>query len=515
MTHDLSDTLDAALDRLQAGEPLPIILACYSAEAEDLTPLLSAAASLGALQAVELPAPEVQLADRNEFLGQIAEFRGQAVSLSPLARLKGWIAHSFPWFVSQPSSSRKEQRRMSVLLAKIALVVSLAFGSTGGALAVAADSLPGSPLYPAKLGMEEMRLNLAADPADQAALQLSLAQTRAQEMEQVALAGGVPDEPTLTRLQTHLNAGLSLAAQLPDEAMHGWLIQAQQMIQAQEQALTQTQARVAGPAQEPLQQASRYLHQAGQEVEAGLQDPQTFRWRHGENRPSDVTPQPTPSPVPDPTGTPGPATPCPNGDCQPVGDQHRYGPQAEQPGPGAPGGNPDGTCTDCQPVGDENRYGPQPEQPGPGAPGGNPDGTCTDCQPAGDQNQYGPQPEQPGPGTPGGNPDGTCTDCQPAGDQNQYGPQADQPGPGAPGGNPDGTCTDCQPAGDQNQYGPQPEQPGPGAPGGNTDGTCTDCQPAGDQNQYGSQPEQSTTPSSSGGQSGSGGNGGGQSGGRH
>jgi hypothetical protein len=484
MTQDLSDTLDAALDRLQAGEPLPTILTRYPAMAEDLAPLLSAATSLGALQAVEMPAPEARLADRNEFLGQIAEFRGQAVSLSPLARLKGWIAHSLPWLAPQPSSYRKEQRRMSVFLAKIALVVSLAFGSTGGALAVAANSLPDSPLYPAKLGMEEVRLNLAADPADQAALQLSLAQTRAQEMEQIALAGGVPNEATLARLQTHLNTGLSLTAQLSDEAMHGWLIQAQQMIQAQEQAMAQTQARVAGPAQEPLQRASRYLNQVGQEVETGLQDPQTFRWRHGENRPSDAAPQPTPSPVPNPNDTPGPATPCPNGDCQPAGDQHQYGPRPEQPGPGAPGGNPDGTCTDCQPVGDQNRYGPEPELPGPGAPGGNPDGTCTDCQPAGDQHQYGPQPEQ--------------------------------PGPGAPGGNPDGTCTDCQPVGDQNQYGPQPEQPGPGAPGGNSDGTCTDCQPAGDQ-MHGSPPEQPTSSSSSGGQSGgnSNGNGGGKGGGRH
>jgi hypothetical protein len=427
MTQDLSDTLDAALGRLQAGESLPAVLAHYPALAQDLAPLLGAATSLGALQAVEMPAPEARLADRNAFLGQVAEFRGQAVSLSPLARLKGWIAHSLPWLVSQPSSYRKEQRRMSVLLAKIALVVSLAFGSTGGALAVAADSLPDSPLYPVKLGMEDVRLNMAADPADQAALHLTLAQTRAQEMEQVALAGGVPDEAMLARLQMHMGAGLDLAAQLSDTAMHGWLIQAQQMIQAEEQSMARAQARVAGPAQEPLQQASRYLNQAGQEVAAGLQDPQTFRWRHGENRPSDVTPQPTPSPVPDPTGTPGPATPCPNGDCQPVGDQNRYGPRPEQPGPGAPGGNPDGTCTDCQPAGDQNRYGPQPELPGPGAPGGNPDGTCTDCQPAGDQNQYGPQPEQPGPGAPGGNPDSTCTDCQPAGDQNQPGPQPEQP----------------------------------------------------------------------------------------
>ena len=145
MTQDISDTLDAALDRLQAGEPLPAILAHDPAAAEDLAPLLSAATSLGALRAIEMPAPEARLADRNAFLGQIAEFRGQAVSVGRLARLKGWIARSLPWLNFQPSSYRKEQRRMSVLLAKAALVISLAFGSTGGALAMAANSLPDSP----------------------------------------------------------------------------------------------------------------------------------------------------------------------------------------------------------------------------------------------------------------------------------------------------------------------------------------------------------------------------------
>jgi len=113
MTQDLSETPGAALDACKpashCGHP-----GRYSAEARTW-PLVSAAASLGALQAVEM-LHRSPLADRNAFLSQMAISR-QAY-LSAAGRLKGWIAPQFPWFVSQPSSYRKEQRRMSVLLLK-------------------------------------------------------------------------------------------------------------------------------------------------------------------------------------------------------------------------------------------------------------------------------------------------------------------------------------------------------------------------------------------------------------
>ncbi len=497
MTTDLADTLDSALEQLGAGQSLPAILADHPAQAENLAPLLEAALALQALRPVEMPPRQVLVSDRNDFLALINQTQAQPVSPGPLIRLKEWIAHQMSLSFPDPIIQRKEQRRMSTLLLKATLIFSLFFGSTGGAVALAANSLPDSPLYPAKLAMEQARLNLASGPAEQAGLHLNLAQNRVQEMVHMALAGDVPEEDTLLRLNTHLNQAFNLAARLGEGDMGGLLNQAQQMIQAQEQELSRVQARVAEPAQEPLRQAIRLLNQARQDVEEGLRDPETFRWRHTENRPPEAPAQPTPVPGGDPA--------CPNGDCEPVGDQNQYGPQPDQPGPGAPGGNPDCPNGDCEPAGDQHQYGPQPDQAGPPdcpggncnratdrvqngpQPDGNPDCPSDGCEPVGDQNQYGPQPDQPGPGEPGGNPGGDCANCQPEGDQNQYGPQPDQPGPGEPGGNPDGDCSNCQPAGDQNQYGPQPDQPGPGEPGGNPGGDCTDCQPEGDEHHHGSE----------------------------
>jgi len=268
----------------------------------------------------------------------------------------------------------------------------------------------------------------------------------------LALAGEMPDEPTILRLHTHLNQAFRLAAELPDDTMLDTLTQAQQMIQNQERTLEQVQPHAAEPAQEPLRQATRILNQARQEAEAGLQDPHTFRWRYTENRPPEAPSQP--AMVPSPGGDPD----CLEGACEPVGDQH----QPDQPGFGAPGGNPDCPLGDCEPEGDQNQnqYGPQPEQPSPDAPGGDMDcpseGGCDrDRDRSRDQDQMRPH-SGPGPGTPAGNPECISDDCEPDGDQNQYGPQPDQPGPGMPGGNPDCSAGDCKPEGDEHHNGLAP-----------------------------------------------------------
>ena len=229
---------------------------------------------------------------------------------------------------------------------------------------------------------------LGSDPLAQADQYLVQAQLQLQEMLRIAQQGGVPGQALLNQLQTSLNYALHLAAGLSDEALTEWLNRANNMVQEQRQALYQAQTHLNQASGEPLRQAYLFMSQVQLQLQAGRQAAQTFRHAYAYAPPAE--PQPM----------------CDNADCQLQGDQHQYGPQPDQPGPGQPGGNPDGTCTDCQPQGDQHQYGPQPDQPGPGQPGGNPDGTCDDCQPQGDQHQYGPQPDQPGPGQPGGNPDG-------------------------------------------------------------------------------------------------------------
>jgi len=259
---------------------------------------------------------------------------------------------------------------MLLVLLKTALILTLTFGSVGGAAAMSADSLPHSSLYPTKLAVEQVRVQLASDPSDKAELHLEFAQTRLKEMERMAWAGEAPDEAMMKRLQSHLQQGLHFTAQAPDEAMLRWMVKARQMAQDQEQRLTRVQLQAGHAAHDSLQQALGVLEQWQQEMDGGLLDPQTFRWRHNLQRPEDAPDLPDVAPEP----------------------------PREGPGPGEPGGGQDCDGTLCLPTGDQNQYGPQPDQPGPGEPGGNPDCPSEDCEPAGDQNQYGPQP---GPGAGG------------------------------------------------------------------------------------------------------------------
>ena len=155
---------------------------------------------------------------------------------------------------------------MGILVLKAMVILSLVMGSAGGAAAATVSSLPDSPLYPAKMAVEQARLSATSDPAGQAALHTALAQVRVQEMIRMAQEGEAPDEAVQLRLRQHLNMALQLAAGLSDEAKTEALDQLQKMAQNQEQALVQARVRAGEPVEEPLRQAPQALHQAHEQA---------------------------------------------------------------------------------------------------------------------------------------------------------------------------------------------------------------------------------------------------------
>lgn len=387
-------SLDQALDRLHRGEGLTAILADYPAQAESLGELLTTALALDVLRPAPLPAADDLAADREEFLAELAQLVTPDVSVGPLVRLNRWITqHPLPSLIQ--TYLFKEQRRMNTLLIKAMLVLTLVFGAASGAVVASAHSLPGGPLYPLKLGLEEASLALTGDPVQQVSRWQERVRERATEISQMATNGQAIGEADLARLQTQTQTCLQQMADLPDPAMAQQLERFQQMTQQQQQLLEQT-----GGSQ--VQAATQTMAQARQAAADGLADPAAFRYRYGLHRPDEAPPQPTLTPGAGRQATPPAATPVrPVHTPQPTGDAHRYGPQPTQPGPGQPGGNPEGQST---PTGDAHRYGPQPTQPGPGQPGGNPEATCT---PIGNANRYGPQTATPQPSSAPGNSSGS------------------------------------------------------------------------------------------------------------
>ncbi len=329
MDSHLTDTLDTALHRLLAGEPLPQILADYPEQAAELAPLLQTSEMVANAHSFILLSAEAAQADRAAFLDGL-----QGLPSAHVGWLARWRARIADWFVvllplQRQSTVQKERHPMSMLVAKLALVLVLLTGAAGGTAVASTNSLPDSALYPVKLAIEEMRLNNAQDPEDQAFLHLQLAQVRIQEMEQLALNGTEPGEAALTRLQNHLQTALQLAANAPDERMNGILIQAHLMLQGAGPGLLQAQMQTQGAAYAALGNAYQIMNQIGTEVDAGLQDPQAFRWRYMHNRPGDLPVPPVMSPNPGGVIT----------HTIPLTPTWPIGPGEPGYGPGEPGGN--------------------------------------------------------------------------------------------------------------------------------------------------------------------------------
>ena len=437
MKQRFADILDQALAQEYAGQPQEQVLLGFPRHAQRLKPLLETALTLLCIQPVRLPPAALLEADRRRFLQAVDQLENQPVSPGLLGRINNWMAAVIPFYAIKQPLRTQEKWKMSPIFVNITLMIVMLVASAGGTVAAAAGSLPDSPLYPVKLAVEKIQVDMLADPERLAHQHLVLAQTRSREILRQAQLGTPVEQSTTLRFQEHFNLALQYAAQLGEAEMAGLLTHAQQMIQAQLQEMEQVRTRLNWQQQDPLAEPVRILQQIQARVLVGLEDLSAFReqarFGFGEA-----------------AGNPD----CPLGGCLPNGDEHHYrhrrahpelrfnktragnSPPAEIVEPEAEDLAGSEQCPNdtCIPEGDEHRYGPAFEAPGPGQPGGNLDPDCTDCEPSGDEHKYGQQPDQPGPGDIGGNPDCTQADCEPEGDQHQEGKPPD---PGEEGGSGD------------------------------------------------------------------------------
>lgn len=356
-------------DNVDVNKSIADLLDNYPTDDAELMAFLEETAVFAPLATVEMPSTADLLTDRQDFLDEVAYYRRKtAVALPPTRnagqRLQAWLVATMSWNHFFP---RKERHTMAPLLAKLAVIIAIILGAVGTTAVAASDSLPDSPLYTVKLAMEEVELTLNTDENTEAELYLQRAETRIDEIEQMAIENRAAGDETLTRLQTHLTTALQLAAAMPEANMNGILLRAQQMVQSRTQTMLQTQSN-APETQPQLNNAYQLMHQFGLEVEAGLADPVTFRQRYTNNRPDTAPQQPENEPFgPNrPITTtqqlrPGSHANCIDGDCSPAGNaqqQQQQAPPDEYPSAG--------NCADgipCEPINNENQYGNTDDAP--------------------------------------------------------------------------------------------------------------------------------------------------------
>jgi hypothetical protein len=251
---------------------------------EDVTDLL------GVLKPVQERDPGVAAAGKQAFIEQARVIAGP-VSPTSETRHKGWNIFA-----------RKERSPMTVL-ARLALVLFIALGGSGATAFAAQASMPSDLLYPVKIFSEDFRLALTTDPQAAFDLLLELAQKRAGEIAEMA---GV-DEPVSSRvnlrLQEHLQQALQQAAQLDDENMLKAMEQLQIMAKEQTQTMMQVQTRASDQASEAVRNAQQTMTQMENVAQGAMEDPTTFRHRHGERRSEEAPPAPENDPSQGPSGS--------------------------------------------------------------------------------------------------------------------------------------------------------------------------------------------------------------------
>lgn len=236
-----------------------------------------------------------------------AAARGRARFLAEAASLQ-----------ARPLRSPLSFRRLAWSFALLLAFLLLFGGSIGTALA-AQDALPGQPLYPLKLAIEDGRLALSADPQRQIDLLLEFNDRRIQEINQLAAQGQIPPAETAQRLEAHLRQALQIAAGMDDPAMMAALHQIRMRLEIQERTLSASQ----GEAGAILQQTRLMLQSRLGEIEENLSNPERFRRQMRTGQPTA-----TPSPVSSPLST----------DPAPPGDQPSQG--AGTPTPDSTGEHP-------------------------------------------------------------------------------------------------------------------------------------------------------------------------------
>jgi uncharacterized membrane protein YgcG len=289
----IEQLLEHCLQEVSRTRDIEAVLRRYPQYASQLRPLLEMAMTVGCYYATVPEPPSGLSAGRERLLATADQQRARAQATA--------------------ISTQKEriQHKMKLILATrlVSAILAVVIGTTavgGGAVWAASDSLPGDFIYPVKLTVENLRMDLARTPEAQVDLALQFAEERATEIQAMVKTGLPVSEQVTARMEQHFQHALRQAAWAPENEMPGLLTQIAQRAQTQTQVLERVRAMAPEEAQEGLKHAQQICQREHEAAMAALGDPQTFRSRYQqrEGMPEEVEP-PTPPTIVPPGGQEG------------------------------------------------------------------------------------------------------------------------------------------------------------------------------------------------------------------
>ncbi len=239
-------------------------------EREELWALLNTGADLLRLQELVVPAPTAKAINRAHFLSEVVQSRisAQARREKGLVQTVRSLLHLLP--LRRNRARAPAQLRRGLLGAALALVLLFAMG--GGVVSAAAGSLPGSPLYPVKLAVEDARLTLTFSQAARAQLYMRFANERTTEMVRLVTEGRPVDEAVVARMAQQLGKAIWAAESTGGALGRQLLMQVIGTSNIQQNTLRRASAEAAPETRAMLDAGAIIAQQASRQAQEVLQN---------------------------------------------------------------------------------------------------------------------------------------------------------------------------------------------------------------------------------------------------
>ena len=170
MRRGIDEILDECIEMIENdGKTTDDCLRMFKGRRDELEPLLRTA--VGLINAAKIQPDEKRRKEARERLLTAVE-------------IKRWEA-GVERLPDKMRTKHNGKRRWQVALLRLGIIAVIFAMLSGATLAMAQDSLPGSPFYPVKLAVEKARIGLARDKSTKAKLYLSSAKARIGELSKL------------------------------------------------------------------------------------------------------------------------------------------------------------------------------------------------------------------------------------------------------------------------------------------------------------------------------------------
>lgn len=233
-----AELLEACLQGLSAGDPIPELVEPYPAQAYALRMDLVTASWLASQKPVLAPSGDFLVNSRRDLLGQIKAEKRRAAP--PRAAPNFGLADFFHWLAGN---------RLAFQLVSVMLILVLLLGSFSGVAFASQSALPGERLYPVKTAVEDVRLLVVMDPVSDAGLNLNFAGLRVNEMELLVAKAALEHlETPLVRYRYQVNSAMQDLSSLDAASSRRQIERARQLTAALPGELEQHARRFTGMA---------------------------------------------------------------------------------------------------------------------------------------------------------------------------------------------------------------------------------------------------------------------------